>query len=226
MSSESRVSRSVLGIAALYFVVHLALLAPSLEDIDSINFALGLRHFDVANHQPHPPGYPVYIALGRTTQAILRIVVPSLDEGHLESLALAFWSALAGAIALLAVYSIFSSLEWAADPSRETGPRGPSAAVWGTALLAASPLFWITGSRPMSDMPGLAAALVAQALFLKGRTDTRALVIGALVAGLAAGIRAQTAFLTLPLFALAIVHQRRKGIGWIASRPLLAMLAG
>jgi hypothetical protein len=50
VSSESRIPRSVLAIAALYFVVHLALLAPSLEDIDSINFALGLRHFDVASH--------------------------------------------------------------------------------------------------------------------------------------------------------------------------------
>jgi hypothetical protein len=213
VSSEARVPRSVLGIAALYFVVHLTLLAPSLEDIDSINFALGLRHFDVANHQPHPPGYPVYIALGRTSQAILRVLAPSLDEVRLESLALAFWSALAGAIALLAVYSIFSRLESAN-------------AIWATALLAASPLFWIAGSRPMSDMPGLAAALVAQALVLKGRTDTRALVTGAFVAGLAAGIRAQTACLTLPLFAFAIVEQRRKGIVWIASRPLVALAIG
>ena len=63
----------------------------------------------------------------------------------------------------------------------------------------------------MSDMPGLAAALVAQALFLKGRTNTRALVIGAVVAGLAAGVRVQTACLTLPLFVLALVQQRRTG---------------
>ncbi|MGH7552041.1 MAG: hypothetical protein ACREMQ_03335, partial [Longimicrobiales bacterium] len=160
MSSEaSQFPKPILAIAAMYLAAHLAYLAPSLEDIDSINFALGLRQFDVANHQPHPPGYPVFIALGRGTQAILRVVAPTLDGVRVESLALAVWSALTGAIALLAVYSIFSAL-------------GPASSVWGTALLAASPLFWIAGSRPMSDMPGLAAALVAQALFLKGRTNT------------------------------------------------------
>ena len=213
MSSESAVSRPVIAIAVLYFAFHLTYLAPSLEDIDSINFALGLRHFDVARHQPHPPGSPVYIALGRTAQGLLRVVTPSLDGVRLESLALAIWSALGGAIALLAAYSIFSSI-------------GSVSPIWATALLAASPLFWIAGSRPMSDMPGLAAALVAQALFLAGRTNTRALVIGAVVAGLAAGVRVQTACLTLPLFALALVHQRRLGLWWMASRPLLALAIG
>jgi hypothetical protein len=214
VSSEAAVPRSILAIAGLYLAFHLAFLAPSLEDIDSINFALGLRHFDVANHQPHPPGYPVYIALGRTTNAILGAVAPTMDEARRESLALALWSALAGAIALIAIFSTFSSL------------ASKTHAVWATLLLASAPLFWIAGSRPMSDMPGLAASLVAQALFLKGRTSTRALVIGALIAGLAAGIRVQTACLTLPLFVWALVDQRRRGLLWIASRPLLALVIG
>ena len=51
-------------LALAFLVAHLAYLPSSLEDLDSINFALGLRHFDVANQQPHPPGYPIYIALG------------------------------------------------------------------------------------------------------------------------------------------------------------------
>jgi hypothetical protein len=203
----------ILAMAALYFAAHLAFLAPSLEDIDSINFALGLRDFDVARHQPHPPGSPVYIALGRTARAILGVVAPSLDGVRLDSVALAIWAALAGAIALLAAYSIFSSLD-------------SSSSTWATALLASSPLFWIAGLRPMSDMSGLAAALVAQALVLEGRTNARAFVIGAAVAGLAAGIRVQTAILTLPLFVFVLVQQRRRGVWWIASRPVLALAIG
>lgn len=31
---------------------------------DSVNFALAVEHFDVRLHQPHPPGYIVYVALG------------------------------------------------------------------------------------------------------------------------------------------------------------------
>ena len=215
MSSErSRSPKSVLACAAIYLAAHLAFLAPSLEDIDSINFALGLRHYDVAQHQPHPPGYPVYIALGRTAKATLQAVAPSLGSPRTESLSLAVWSPIAGAVALVAAYSIFNAL----SPS--------SMAVWATVLLAANPLFWLAGSRPMSDMPGLALALVAQALFLRGATDRRTIVIGALIAGLAAGVRVQTACLTLPLFALALFQQRRHGVLWIVTRPIAAIAVG
>ena len=73
----------------------------------------------------------------------------------------------------------------------------------------------------MSDMPGLAlGARGSGPVSQRRRTNTRALVIGAVVAGLAAGVRVQTACLTLPLFALALVQQRRLGLWWIASRPL------
>lgn len=213
-SEKSRSPKSVLAIAAIYLAAHLAFLAPSLEDIDSINFALGLRHYDVAQHQPHPPGYPVYIALGRTAKGTLQAVAPLLGSPRTESLSLAIWSPIAGAVALVAAYSIFNAL----SPS--------SMAVWATVLLAANPLFWLAGSRPMSDMPGLALALVAQALFLRGATDRRSIVIGALIAGLAAGVRVQTACLTLPLFALALFQQRRQGVLWIVTRPIAAIAVG
>ena len=56
----------------LFLAFHLPFLPASLEDLDSINFALGLRHFDVAQHQPHPPGYPLYIALGKVAHAVVQ----------------------------------------------------------------------------------------------------------------------------------------------------------
>jgi hypothetical protein len=213
-SETSGLPASVLTLAAVYLAAHLAFLAPSLEDIDSINFALGLRHYDVAQHQPHPPGYPVYIAMGRTARAMLEGVAASRGALRIDSLALAVWSPIAGAAGLIAVFSIFRFVST------------PSTALGATALLAASPLFWITGSRPMSDMPGLALALTAQALFLKGATDKRALVLGALVAGLAAGVRVQTACVTVPLFAFSLFQQRLEGMLWIATRPVAAMAAG
>jgi hypothetical protein len=213
-SEPSSIPKAILLIAAVYLAAHILFLAPSLEDIDSINFALGLRHFDVAEHQPHPPGYPVYIALGRSAKAVLEIVAPALGQMRIESLALAIWSPICGAIALIATFSMFRVVSTA------------SLALWATALLAASPLFWLNGSRPMSDMPGLALALVAQALFLKGSTEKRSLVIGAVVAGVAAGVRVQTACLTLPLFGLALVQQRREGAMWMATRPVAALALG
>ena len=214
LSEKSSTSKPILAIAAIYLAAHLTFLAPSLEDIDSINFALGLRHFDVAEHQPHPPGYPVYIALGKTANAILQGLAPSVGFMRRESLALAIWSPIAGAVALIAAFSIF----------RHLSP--PLVALWVAALLAASPLFWVTGSRPMSDMPGLALALVAQALCLKGASDKRALIVGSIVAGVAAGVRVQTACVTLPLLVFALVRQRREGVLWIVTRPVAALALG
>src|SRR6476661_4332171 len=43
-----------------------------LYDIDSVNFALALDHFDPAVHQPHPPGYFLYVWLGRLANTIFQ----------------------------------------------------------------------------------------------------------------------------------------------------------
>lgn len=182
---------------AVYAAAHLPFLPQSLEDIDSINFALGLRHFDPALHQPHPPGYPVYIALGHVSLAALSWLAPSLDPLRVEAVALAVWSLIGGAIAVVAAAWFCRELEHTFPDERTRAPRLFAA---GTAvLLALSPLFSISGVRPLSDMPGLAATLAAQALIVRGIRHPASLVWGACLAGLAAGIRVQTAALTGPL---------------------------
>src|SRR5215467_13052675 len=79
----------------MYLAFHLPFLAPSLEDIDSINFALGLRAFNPALHQPQPPGYPVYMLLGHASLAVVERLT-SLPRATSEALSLAVWSAIGG----------------------------------------------------------------------------------------------------------------------------------
>ena len=192
-------------VAAAYLLAHLPFLAPSLEDYDSINFALGLRDFDPSRHQPHPPGSPVYIALGRALLAPIAALWPSLGRVAAEALTLALWSAVAGAVAIVSLVAVFGALT-------TSGSR--HVPLWGAAFAGAAPLFWISGLRPMSDLVGLAAALAAQALILQGRAGGRRLVAGAWLSGVAAGIRVQTVWLTVPLLAVAIVmscRSRRTG---------------
>ncbi|HEX2462260.1 MAG TPA: hypothetical protein VHJ58_19085, partial [Vicinamibacterales bacterium] len=196
-------------------MAHLPSLAPSLEDYDSINFALGLRDFDPARHQPHPPGSPVYIALGRALLAVISLVRPSLTRPEAEALTLALWSAVAGAVALAALAHVFASV-WS----------GRVSLFWATAIVAACPLFWISGLRPMSDLPGFAAATVAQLLILQGRTDRQRLVLGAFAAAIAAGIRVQTIWLTVPLLALVAFQHRRTGARWLVTGPLAFFVVG
>jgi hypothetical protein len=233
---------SVSALAALYAAAHLPFLAPSLEDIDSINFALGLREFDVARHQPHPPGYPLYTALGRASLFVIHTAVPALDRVRADALALAVWSAVAGAIALIAAFTLFRAAGIDRPPPEPTdgtlprlSRRAALVPLWATAVLAVTPLFWISGLRPMSDLPGLAMALGAQALLLLSWVRTpdstserarRYLILGAGVAGLAAGMRVQTVWLTLPLLLAGVIHHRAAGIGWLCTRPLAALALG
>jgi len=181
----------------IFLASHLALLPRTLEDLDSINFALGVRQFDVSLHQPHPPGYPVFIALAKVSTATLRFVGVNAAAPR----GLAIWSALAGAAALPALFVFFRRLE-----GRDR------LAWWATIVAGASPLFWFSALRPLSDMLGFAAAIWAITLMWARAPFRKGLLMGALLAGLAIGVRSQTAVLTVPMlvFAMAAAEPRQR----------------
>ena len=188
---------AVAALTAVFLAAHLPLLPPALDDIDAINFALGVRDFDVARHQPHPPGYPVFIALAKASSAAMRATGISEPEAR----GLALLSVLSGAALVVLLVALFRAVD------------GDERRAWWTALVAVTaPTFWFTALRPLSDMSGLAFAVAAQAplaAVLCGRAAGRALVGGAFLAGLAIGVRSQTFVLTLPLLAVALAAARQ-----------------
>lgn len=190
----------------IFLVAHLALLPRTLEDLDSVNFALGVRQFDVARHQPHPPGYPVYIAASKLSTATLRAA--GIDAAAPRGLAI--WSALAGTAALAALMLFFRRLE-----------GRHSLAWWATLVAAASPLFWFMALRPLSDMLGFAAVMWVAAL-VTGSPSRRELAAAALIAGLALGIRAQAA-MALPVLTFGLLTKADPRSGFTAA---LAFAAG
>lgn len=182
--TRSRAARSTLPIllAVVFLALHLPFLPTSLEDVDSINFALGMRQFDVAQHQPHPPGYPVFIAAAKALRALTGTEVRALGVLSVAS----------GTLGVLALAWLFQQL---AGADRRT--RWPIVA---TAIAMTAPLYWVTAARPLSDAMGLAAALAVQAMMLAATTD-RGIQGAAFCAGLTAGIRSQAVWLTVPLVA-------------------------
>jgi hypothetical protein len=184
-----RQTRRWAGVLAILFVaLHLPFLPRSLEDLDSINFALGVRDFDVAAHQPHPPGYPLFILAAKASH----LVVSS------EARALAVVSVVAGVLAVFAIAAMCAGLD-------DLGRR-PRLAPPATALAVAAPLFWVTASRPLSDVAGLAAALGVQAITLSA--GPTGLIAASFLAGFAAGVRSQVIWLTVPLIAFSIATVR------------------
>ncbi|HEY7444135.1 MAG TPA: DUF2723 domain-containing protein [Vicinamibacterales bacterium] len=199
-----------LALGLVFLTGHLPWLAPALEDVDSQNFALALRDFNPALHQPHPPGYPVFILLGKLARVV------GLSEAH----ALAVWGPIFGVLAVVALVQLFRAVEGANHSgAMDAASIRPALA---TLLTVMCPLFWFTAVRPMSDIPGLTLALLAQALLATAfwrqqalRPDDRAtlvasgrlIVLGAFVAALALGVRVQTIWLTAPLFLMVIVHR-------------------
>src|ERR1700724_3805574 len=95
-----------------------------LYDIDSVNFALALQRFDPSVHQPHPPGYFLYVRLGMLAHAIF----------HDPNTALVAISILASGGAVAMIHLLASS--WFGD----------SAARFAGLFFVVSPLAWFHGT--------------------------------------------------------------------------------
>ena len=172
------------ALVILFFLAHLVWLPRTLEDLDSVNFALGVRDFDVARHQPHPPGYPLYILAAKGMRAVLGSEVRALSA----------LSMIAGALGIVAIAAL----------ARRIFARDNYEWWMATAIAATSPLYWFTAARPLSDMPGLTAAIAVQVLTLAATTP-RHVYLAAFCAALATGLRSQIVWLTVPLIAFVAV---------------------
>ncbi len=195
-------------LAVVFLAAHLPFLPASLEDLDSINFALGVGHFDVAHHQPHPPGYPLYIALGKVAHRLIES----------EARALGSLGVVGGALAVFGLMAFFRALD--ADDRRTR-----TWSIAATLVATTAPLYWVTAARPLSDVPGLAAALAVQALTLSATSGAGVIAASGLSA-FAAGIRSQVAWLTVPLLVLAIARRPNIERGRVLVRSMAAFLAG
>ena len=178
---------------AAYFLTR----SPALDEWDSVQFALGVGDFDLWRHQPHPPGYPLFIASGWLAHLLLPLDVPS---------ALQLVSALGGGLFVAC---------WFVLVARHFGRTVGWLCVAAQATLL---ITWMTATKALTDPAG--AGLLALTLLLADTSRHRENDVSApptdrwLAATAAAGavdvgVRPQNIGVVLLILVLTILAVRR-----------------
>ena len=185
-----------LAVGGLTIVTRWPYRARLLPTWDAVQFALALERYDVVRHQPHPPGYILYVALGRLAAVILGDPAVTL-----ATLAVA-----ASGVAVTLLYRLAWEL------------YGRAAATMAALGLAASPLFWAYGviGLPYAAEAALATGVAIGAWAMR-QGSWRALASSAVLLGLAGGVRQSMLLVLAPLWL---------GMAWRGFRRPGPLLAG
>ncbi len=179
-------------------------LARSPWDWDEILFSLGLRHYDVALHHPHPPGFPLFIALAKIFTAA------GLSDFH----ALQALNLIAGALLIPAMVFLCREL------------RLPFAtSLLGALFLAFFPNVWFFGETAFSDVPSMVLVVLACALLFRGCRSDFSYVAGAVTLACAAAMRPQNLVIGFAPMAIATWFRARQGRAAAIAAGVLAAAA-
>ena len=164
----------------------------SLDDHDSCLFVAAVERFNIAEHRPHPPGYPIYILAAKMLTGLF--ATP-------ES-ALAFLSVVSAGLAAMLLPRLF----------RRMGASDAVSYVQAFVVVV-TPCFWLTGSKVLTDMPGFAATLMLWIAHLREHDPpSRKIAFWLGVAtGLACGVRAHVFLPMIPFLLRGPVLLRLAG---------------
>src|SRR5258707_11382865 len=168
-----------------------------LYDLDSVNFALAIQRFDPRVHQPHPPGYFLYICLGRLLNIAFRDA----------NLALVVLGILASCGVALVIYKM--TLDW----------FGPTAALFAGIFFLFSPLAWFHGIVALTYIvEAFFSGLLGYLCWRINCGRTGFILPAAIVLGISAGVRPSSLVFLAPLFLFSLRNTtpRQRWIGLAA----------
>jgi len=181
-------SREILGaILVLLFAIHFAPRTP--WESDEMLFASAVLDFNPAAYHPHPPGFPLFILLGKLFNELIDDPWRALQVINLIAAPLGF----------VALTRLFRRLIGDAD-----------LAVSGAIVFYFSAAFLVNGTLSMSDGVALAFLIVALlAICEVGDVEHhRAAIIAAAFASAAIGCRPQLVIPLAPVMLFALVRMR------------------
>ena len=174
-----------------------------LYDIDSVNFALALDHFDPTTYQPHPPGYFLYVFLGRLVNSLF----------HDPNAALVAISILASCGTAVLIWALAE--DW----------FGWQAALFASLIFLFSPLCWFHGTVALTYIvEAFFSALFGLLCWRVVSGRQRWLIPATVTLGVAAGFRPSSLLLLGPLWLLSLRGSRAKQV--FAALVTLALTIG
>jgi hypothetical protein len=179
--------REALG-AIVVLASRLATMPKTFWEGDELLFAAGIQRFDPWSSRPHPPGYPLYIGLGKFFGLFLTPFA-----------ALVTISVIACVIGFIALAIVFNHVLEDSD-----------LAVCGALIFYFSASMLVHGTLPLSDGPALmfvALMLWAATAFPDDVTERRAMALG-LAASAAIGVRPQLAVPVVPVLLVLLLWTR------------------
>ncbi len=189
-----------LGLLLFCFITRLIAIPASLWEWDDILFARALHNYDLATHSPHPPGFPVFVAMARVAYWIFK------DEHlALSTVSLIFASLLAPALFYF-YREIFCDRR---------------IAFAGALLGSFAPSVWVHSGAGRSDEVALTLGIIGLTLAIHGLQSQRSLIAGCAVFGLSMGVRVTLLPVMGPVIALVFLARLRRR-EW---RPVVAALA-
>ncbi|HJT81742.1 MAG TPA: glycosyltransferase family 39 protein [Chthoniobacterales bacterium] len=172
-----------------------------MDEIDSVNFAMGVHHFNLWEHQPHPPGYPLYVFLGWLALAILDVEPNN---------SLHFVSAVGGGL-LIAAWFLIIRLQF-----------NERLAWWVAGCLAVTPVICMTATKVLTDSlaAGLLSAQILGAVIFSRTASRKALLATGLLGAAAAGARPQLFLVAVVVLATGLIAGPRvprkwAWLGWV-----------
>jgi len=169
-----------------------------LYHMDSVQFALALENYDITLHQPHPPGYFLYVMLGR----LINLFIKDANSTFI------FISILFSGLTVATIYYLGKEIF-----DKKTG-------ILAALIALTSPNLWFHGEVALTYIveaffSSLAALLCWR--ILKG--EHKYLWLSVIALGIAGGIRQNTVVFLLPLWLFSV-----KGVPLRKIIPSLGLL--
>ena len=155
-----------------------------LYHMDSVQYALATEHYDISVHQPHPPGYFLYVMLGKLLNTIT----------HDPNTSFVILSIFASGAFVVTVYTLAKRM------------FDENTALAAALLAMTSPIVWFHGEVALNYiLEGFLSTLIAYYCWRTLTGEKKTILAASVALAFAAGIRQTMLIFLLPLWLLALV---------------------